>query len=249
MDMGTSIFQIVNPAVAVILAILLVRFAWTVWFSSAWLPAEWRDAARKGRLSPRLRRLSRTYPDKVRFYSWWMQVDRLRRDRIPGAFAEVGVYKGESAKVLHEMDPDRLFHLFDTFEGFDADDLSRETGEAASYTTRHFADTAIKDVLKRVGGNSNISLHPGYFPETAAVVAEEEFALVNLDADLYLPTLAALEFFYERLSPGGVIFVHDCNHKWEGIRKAVGEFSIATGEIPVLLPDADSTAVFIKRIK
>jgi O-methyltransferase len=45
------------------------------------------------------------------------------------------------------------------------------------------------------------------------------YALVNLDADLYNPTKAGLEYFYPHLSPGGVIFIHDYNHKWEGLMK------------------------------
>ena len=53
-------------------------------------------------------------------------------------------------------------------------------------------------------GNLNLILHPGYFPDTAEKVSNEKFALVNLDADLYQPTKAALEFFYPRLSPGAL---------------------------------------------
>jgi nitroreductase len=35
----------------------------------------------------------------------------------PGAFAEVGVYKGASAKLICEAKGDKTLHLFDTFEG------------------------------------------------------------------------------------------------------------------------------------
>jgi O-methyltransferase len=58
--------------------------------------------------------------------------------------------------------------------------------------------------------------------------------------------LAALEFFYPRLSPGGIIFIHDHNHKWEGIQKAVNEFTSHIPETPVLVPDLDGTCMIVK---
>ena len=244
-----TVFMFVNILVGIVLLFLLARFAWNMWFSTAFYPVEWTRAEREHKISPALKRLSRRYPDKTRFFAWWLQVDRLEKERIPGDFAEVGVYKGDSAAVLHHMDPQRRFHLFDTFEGFPDQDLKHEKGESASYTTHHFADTGASSVLKKIGGNGNILVHAGYFPETANEAANTLFALVNLDADLYLPTKAALDFFYERLSPGGVIFIHDHNHRWEGIRRAVDEFSFETGEVPVLFPDPDSTAVIVKRKK
>jgi O-methyltransferase len=97
-----------------------------------------------------------------------------------------------------------------------------------------------------MSGNENILLHPGYFPETAEQVRNEIFALVNLDADLYRPTRAALDFFYPRLSPGGIIFIHDYNYKWEGIKKAVDEFAQKIPEALILVPDIDGTCMIMR---
>ena len=140
----------------------------------------------------------------------------------------------------------RVFHLFDTFEGFRKTDLEAEHGEASSYSTRSFADTHIPMVLRRIRGNENIRIHKGYFPDTAGEVSQDQFALVHIDADLHNPTRAALEFFYPRLSPGGVIFIHDYNHRWEGVKKAVDEFLVTIPEALVLVPDTDSTVMIIR---
>jgi O-methyltransferase len=176
-----------------------------------------------------------------------MQIQRIEKDAVPGDFAELGVYKGDSARIIHMMAPDRMLHLFDTFEGFTGTDLQSESGEASTYTSKNFSDTSVNKVLKKIGGNSEkITLHPGYFPESATGMENKTFALVNLDADLYNPTKAGLEFFYPRLSPGGVIFIHDYNYKWEGLLKAVNEFMLTVPETPVLSPDLDSTIMIIK---
>ena len=58
--------------------------------------------------------------------------DNVRRDmlvllmrsviarRVEGDFAELGVYQGGSARLIHHYAPERVLHLFDTFSGFDA---------------------------------------------------------------------------------------------------------------------------------
>ncbi|MCX6287396.1 MAG: class I SAM-dependent methyltransferase [Bacteroidetes bacterium] len=245
--MKIPVFQIINYSLIILVVILFVRYLWDVIFNPNYQPPGWRNARKEGRLSRTLLKLEKNYPDKVRFFNFWFQVERLKKEQVPGAFAELGVYQGESARVLHHMDPERRLHLFDTFEGFKNQDLAVEKGEAATYTTSNFADTRISKVLATIAGNKNISVQPGHFPGSALKVVHEKFALVNIDADLYNPTKAGLEFFYPRLSPGGVIMVHDYNYKWEGVVKAVDDFCKTVPEAMVVLPDMETTAMIIRR--
>jgi O-methyltransferase len=244
--MKIPVFQLINLAVILVVLAFLIRYAWDLFFGKGYEPVEWDHACKSGRIGRELKKIARNYPDKVRFFNFWYQVERLGREDVPGCFAELGVYKGESARVLHHMDPGRKFHLFDTFTGFPPSDLAHETGEAATYTPDRFSDTGITAVIHTISGNGNILLHPGYFPDTATQTNDEIFALVNLDADLYQPTRAALEFFYPRLSPGGVIFIHDYNYKWEGIKRAVDDFVKTIPESLSLVPDLDGTAMIVK---
>jgi O-methyltransferase len=223
------------------LFILMLKF-----FYYGNIPVIWTNATKNGKVSRKLKKLRNRYPDKLRFYIFWLQNERLKADKIPGAFAEVGVYRGDSAAILHALDPERELHLFDTFTGFPASDLEGETGEAATYTTDHFADVDVENILKRFDDNDKIHIHKGCFPETTVGLEERRFAMVNLDADLYKPTKASLEFFYPRLSPGGVILIHDYNDKWPGIMKAVNEFVVNIPETIVLMPDTDVTVVIVK---
>ncbi len=143
------------------------------------------------------------------------------------------------------MDNDRKFHLFDTFEGFTQTDLIGETGKAATYTTKNFADTSFEKVKKRLNSDK-FEFHQGYFPDTTTGLEKESFALVNMDADLYNPTKAGLEFFYPRLSLGGVIIIHDYNPDWPGIMQAVDEFA-KTINLPIVpMPDQDSSVMIFK---
>jgi O-methyltransferase len=243
--MQITLFQIVQAVVLFILFIYLAYYVYTVLFDKGYQPKWWKHELKNGNIDPRLIKLEKNYPDKVRFFNFWLQVERLKKDHVDGAFAELGVYQGDSAFLLHKMDPGRRFHLFDTFEGFDPKDLKMEEGKAATYTSAHFADTSLEKVKKKLN-HPNFIFHKGYFPETAKGVRDEKFALVNMDADLYLPTKTGLEFFYPRLSRGGVIIIHDYTPDWPGILKAVNDYCEQNHLIKVLLPDVDGTVMLFK---
>ena len=245
--MHFPVFYLINFSIILIVLIFLVKYLWDVFFGENYEPPAWEKSRKNGDVSKELLKASRNYPDKVRLYNFWLQVQRIQNKGVEGDFAELGVYKGESAQLLHLMAPDRNLHLFDTFEGFTGADLQTENGEAATYTTKNFADTSINVVLKKIGGNpAKLRIHAGYFPDSAAGLDSVKYALVNVDADLYKPTRAGLEYFYPRLAPGGIIFIHDYNHKWEGLIKAVDEFVMNIPETLILSPDFDGTVMIVK---
>ncbi len=244
--MDLSLFQLTNLILIALLVFLVIRFIWITLFHSANQPAAWKEAWSANQLPATLVRKERFYPDKVRFFTWWLQAERLKRENISGAYAELGVYKGDSAMLLHLMDPARKFYLFDTFEGFPEEDLNGETGKASTYTAQSFADTSISRVVQRINGNQLVEIVPGYFPDSAKGLTDETFALVNIDVDLYKPTKAGLDYFYPRMNLGGVILVHDYNPKWPGVIRAADEFLLAIPETPILIPDRDGTLMIVK---
>lgn len=241
--------MIINILEVVLLAaffIFIVRFIFMNYTPKVRKPAAWVHAAKEGLLSAQLRRAEKNYPDRIRFYNIWLQISRIERQGIKGDFAELGVYKGETARIIHLCSPERKLHLFDTFKGFPAGDLKEETGKAASYTTKHFADTRPEKVKQLLGEHRGIICYPGYFPHTAKGLEQEKFAFVSIDADLYKPTKAGLEFFYPKLPGGGIILVHDYNNEWPGVMKAVDEFCNTIHEPAIPVPDADSTVMIMK---
>ncbi len=176
----------------------------------------------------------------------WFQIERLKKENVPGSFAELGVYKGEWANIIFEMDRSRTLHLFDTFSGFDESDLKLEKTTGGKFNTKEFSDTSLEAVKKYINGGDNIIFHEGHFPGTARGLESETFAFVNIDADLYVPTREGLKFFYPRLSPGGVILIHDYNHTWDGARKAIDEFVATIPESLVELPDWQGSVMIVK---
>ena len=161
--------------------------------------------------------------------------DRL--EKIPGDFAELGVYQGEFAARINSRFPERTLYLFDTFEGFDARDMAAETGYSRA-ATGDFDDTSVELVLSKLCAPEKAVIRKGYFPETAEGL-EAKFAFVSLDADLYEPTYNGLEWFYPRMVSGGVLLLHDYESaRFSGVRAAVDAYEQAYGRL-LLLPVGD----------
>jgi O-methyltransferase len=143
--------------------------------------------------------------DYFRYATLGLSVQRVEDEQVPGAFAEVGVYRGVTSAFVHSLAPGRLLYLFDTFAGFDAERDPAARGDA------RFRDTSVDAVRRRVGASDRVVIRPGYVPDTFAGLEEEAFAWVLLDLDLHAPTVASLEFFYPRLTTGAYLIVHDYN--------------------------------------
>lgn len=240
-----STITIIQIILLSILIVFAIYYVFTEFFGNTYQPAIWKQNVKNGLISKRLLKAEKRYKDKDRFFNFWYQVERIKKDNIIGAFAELGVYKGITAEIIHLMDEGRDFYLFDTFEGFDESDLKVETGKAATYTTHNFADTSLEQVKARLT-SSKFKFFKGNFSETIKTLADEKYALVSMDVDLYTPTKAGLEYFYPRLSQGGVIIVHDHNPDWPGIMKAVEEFRQKENPLIVPVIDTDNSIMIFK---
>jgi hypothetical protein len=183
--------------------------------------------------------------DLPRLYSLLLNVNQVLSAGVEGDLAELGVYRGNSAAVLahYARRHGRSLYLFDTYEGFAQDDM---VGIDAN-KEREFGDTSL-ELVKETVGPGPIHYIQGYFPGTVDNrIAATWFAVVHLDCDLYAPMKAGLEFFFERLSPGGLLIIHDyANPFWGGVKQAVDEFLQNREENLIILPDKSGTAMIRK---
>ena len=180
--------------------------------------------------------------DPVRDMTVALALETIDREGIEGDVAELGVYRGEMALLYNKVLPRKKLYLFDTFTGFPTEDLD------VSEDPR-FRDTSIEYVKSRIGDDMNVIFKPGYFPETVSGMERCRFCFVMLDADLYKPTRAGLEFFYPRMSKGGYIFLHDYTSSESNyaVSRAADEFLADKPEKIIEIPDTWGTALFRKQ--
>jgi hypothetical protein len=163
---------------------------------------------------------------------------------IPGEMAEVGSYSGSSALLmLASSNIDlRVINLFDTFSG-----IPEVTTGIDKLEIGDVAGAPLKSVrTKLLPYSSRVKYHVGFFPNSAQNISSQtHFSLVNLDADTYQTTLAALEFFYPRMSHGGIILCHDYSSiSCPGVRKAIDEFFLNKSE--TIIPLWHTQALIMK---
>ena len=161
---------------------------------------------------------------------------------VPGAAAELGVYRGFFARCINQLLPERKLYLFDSFEGF-----SEEANASESFQAAH-ANTTIEKVLAILPYPEKIIVKPGFFPESLGGL-EEQFCLVSLDVDFYQTTLDGLRYFWPRLEKGGYLLLHDWGSpKLPGVAKALQDFERENGcRIPAIpLCDVGGSLILCK---
>ncbi len=184
--------------------------------------------------------------DFVRYTTLELCANEIKAHNLKGNLAELGVYKGDFAKRINQLFPDKKLYLFDTFEGFNEKDISAEKNNKFSSGEQDFSDTSVELVLNKMKYRNNCIIKKGYFPESANGV-NGTFCFVSIDADLYEPILSGLQFFYPKLEHKGYIFVHDFNNDlYKGAKQAVLEFCNANRINYLPIPDSGGTAIITK---
>ena len=167
---------------------------------------------------------------------------------LPGARAECGVYRGATALLLAHAWRSRApkflgedLYLIDSYSGTSASKAQdripmREPGGSTrldDFFPAGKTDTSPELVRSFFSEYPRVSICAGWIPPVLATLPEREWAFVHLDLSLYEPTLASLEYFYPRLTKGGVILC-DGSIFCPGAATAWEEFCART-DVPYVL--------------
>ena len=106
------------------------------------------------------------------------------------------MYRGDFAKEINRVFPNRTLYLFDTFEGFPEESLQQEEQNGFLLNkVGMLSNTSVQLVLSRMLHPEQCAVRAGFFPDTTRDLQEVRYAFVNIDADLYQPVLEGLEYF------------------------------------------------------
>lgn len=154
----------------------------------------------------------------------WMLWQLLRLvGHVSGDTAECGTFEGASSWLICAADPahKRKHHLFDSFEGLSepesVDGSHWKAGDMAA------GEDVVQLALKPFA--DQLVFHKGWIPARFCDVESRAFSFVHVDLDLRQPTLDSVEFFYPRLSPGGILLCDDYGFRTcPGATNAIDEF-------------------------
>lgn len=185
--------------------------------------------------------------DYVREQTLALLSEEIKRKKLKGDVAELGVYKGEFSKKINSLFDDRNLYLFDTFEGFDIRDVQQDNTVLCKNTElKKWKNTNVDFVLQQMPHREKCIIKKGYFPDSFDLFSTN-FVFVSIDVNLYTPIFNGLDIFYPKLVSGGYIMVHDYNSKgYEGTKKAVIDYCAKNNISYVPLCDKCGSIVITK---
>jgi hypothetical protein len=158
------------------------------------------------------------------FYQWHWRVHiglwaAASASRLDGDFVECGVSYGFLSSAMMEfLDWDRLgktFYLLDTFAGLDPRFITdgERQGGALKKNQQFLRNGLYVSSVDRVRANfaqwRNHRIIVGSVPETLDQVDAPAVAFLHIDMNCAPPEVAALRFFWPRLSPGALVLLDD----------------------------------------
>ncbi len=157
---------------------------------------------------------------------------------LPGDIVECGVFKGTGvlywAKLLEIFNPYSVRRVvgFDTFEGYPSlkheSDMTASEEFIAKSSYTGVLPSQIIQIAETLNLSSRIELVKGdavkTIPEYVKLNPGFRIALLNLDFDIYDPTIVALENLYPLVVPRGIITFDEYAKKEWSESTAIDEF-------------------------
>jgi O-methyltransferase len=181
-------------------------------------------------------------------------VEDVIKRRVPGDLIEAGVWAGGATILMRGIlkaygISDREVWVADSFQGLPAPNPDAYPADAgAEWHERDPLSVPLEEVkenFRRYGLlDEQVRFLPGWFKDTMPTVADQSWAVIRVDGDMYESTMDVLRNLYPRLSPGGYLIVDD--YAIEPCRKAVDDFRQAEG-VTEPIERIDWTGVFWRR--
>jgi len=167
--------------------------------------------------------------------------------RVPGDFVECGVNAGViSSAIMEKLEWQKIekaFVLVDTFGGpilsqFSDEEVRRGRKDVALDAVRRGA--YVTD-LERVKANyaewPNVAVVQGAVPDVLERLNLDRVAFLHLDMNCAHPERAAFEYFWTRLSIGGMVLLDDyASYGYEASARAIDEGALLRGTEVLSLP-------------
>lgn len=163
----------------------------------------------------------------------------MKARSLEGDYVECGVDRGGfSIAAMHYIDfaalPDKKFYLVDTYEGIPPETLDGDANREF-LATRY--DRTYDDVVRTFAPFPNAVIVQGKVPEVLPSVAAEKVCYLCVDLNTAGPSVAAAEFFWDRMVSGAVMVLDDYGHTFfAGMQSGLDAFARRRGVQVLSLP-------------
>ena len=176
--------------------------------------------------------------EATRMAKWAVHYELFQRTKdLPGAFVECGLFKGVSFlrfamfRAIFGNENSLKMVGFDVFGEFPESSFSEDQKYIDKFISEagksSIDEHQLLNLLKEKGIEKNIDLIKGDICQTVPEYLEKEpslrISLLNLDVDIYDPSVTILENLWPRIVRGGVLILDDYG-KFTGETNAVDEY-------------------------
>lgn len=132
--------------------------------------------------------------------------------RLPGDFVECGVNTGAYSRALIDyisfQETGKTFFLLDTYEGLVPEQISEKEMQAgiADYLGTY---KNVYDQVVQTFAPFNVKIIKGAVPHTLPACTAEQICYLSIDMNVMEPEIAAANYFWNKLVPGGVMILDD----------------------------------------
>jgi hypothetical protein len=169
-------------------------------------------------------------------------INELDKDLI---ICEIGVFKGEFSRIIHENIKPKELHLVDIFEGMMCS--GNKDGENIVWTNLNEEYEKIKNYFIK---DESVFIHKGHSDKILNEFPNKYFDLIYIDGDhSYEGVKKDLNISLLKIKNGGFIFGHDYSPtKFPQVVRAVDEFCVENNlSISYLTNDGCPTFGIIKK--
>jgi len=162
---------------------------------------------------------------------------------LPGDFAECGVSTGIcTTAACHYIDfnaTGKKFFLFDTFQGIPLEQISaaEKKLDRVHQNQLFYTENCFEIAKRNFAPFPNVVLVPGRVPETLTTHPIDRVCYLHLDMNIAAPEIAAIRFFWDKLSPGAPVVLDD--YGWLSYapqKEAMDAFAAEKGVAILTLP-------------
>lgn len=173
---------------------------------------------------------------------------------LQGDFIECGVHTGIlSGAIMTWLNFERIknkkYYLLDTYEGIPLEQISStefSLGVARMNQKYSNGDKTFLDVKEKFSKWKNAIIIRGKVPDTLAQVDSQTFSYVSIDMNVAAAEIAAAEFLWPKIVPGGIMLLDD--YGWEShiqqkiafdefaLRHCAQILSLPTGQAIIMKP-------------
>jgi hypothetical protein len=162
---------------------------------------------------------------------------------LEGDFVDCGVHTGIFARAVVNFvrfeQTNKKYYLLDTFKGMDPH--YSNTKELERHTLMNYSpedEAVLYNQVKESFKQYNVEIIKGTVPETLPLVRSGKICFLSVDMNCVEPEVKALEYFWDRMVPGGIIVLDDYGYanSTNDQKEAHDRFAQSKGVMVLTLP-------------